>query len=184
MSRNISTAFKRSEVDGQISKHLLTFEDQASPEAIRYFAQHCEKLTNYGYWFLLSTLWVWAGDVTDDLDLWRKLFSSNRPDKEISLMKRDELREFKSLPNKVTVYRAMVPNESDGISYTTSIETVFKFARRHGSQFILTGRIKKHDITALFLRRGENEILILNRKLIRELKQIPIITQDILEADK
>ena len=184
MNENVSTAFRLSEEDAEIAKHLSVYGNDRSSEAIRYFTTHCGNLTNYGYWFLLSTLWVWAGDVNSNLDLWRNLFSSDRPDKKISLMKPDELREFKGLPNKVTVYRAMIPNKCDGISYTTSVETAFRFARRHISQFILTGRIKKHDIAALFTRRGENEILILNRKLIHGLKRVPVIPEDLMEAEK
>jgi hypothetical protein len=174
MAKNISTAFKFNERDAKISEHLLMYEDQPNPEAIHYFTKHCDELTNYGYWFLLSTLWVWAGDVNADLNFWRKLFSSNRPDKEISLMKPDELKELKSLPNKLTVYRAPASNETDGISYTTDLATVIGFAKRHKSKFIFTGHIKKHDITALFLRRDESELLILDQNLIHGLKKLSI----------
>lgn len=176
MKNNISTAFKFNEQDAKIAEQLLIYEGHPDPEAIHYFAKHCDELTNYGYWFLLSTLWVWGGDVDINLSLWRELLSSNRPDKEISLMKPDELKQLKRLPNKIRVYRASQNDHADGIAYTTDFKIATEFALMNHSEFILTGRVKKPDVTALFLRQVESELIILDKSLIRGIEKISVKT--------
>ena len=73
---DISKHFKYDPYDSMVGKKLLKLEGK--PEAIMYFEKAHEKLTNYGYWFLLSTLWVKYTGFSS-LDTWKKLFSSDRP---------------------------------------------------------------------------------------------------------
>lgn len=72
-----------------------------TPQAVKAFATECHKLSDYWYWFVLGTLWV---DYTgwSDLQLWKHLFSSNRPNRASSLMKPSELHVFNQLPEVIT----------------------------------------------------------------------------------
>ena len=72
---DISPNFKFNYNDAHMAKELLKIE--GTPKAIKYFSEHCDGLTNYAYWFFLSTLWVsYTGH--SDINLWKKLFSSSR----------------------------------------------------------------------------------------------------------
>lgn len=171
---DVSKYFKYNFYDAQIAKGLI--QRDGTPEAIKYFADNCEKLTDYSYWFMLSTCWVCHSGYYD-LENWKRLFSSDRPKREKSIMKPSEIRALKSLPHEVTCYRAHRINETDWISYTTEIEKAIQFALHRGVSEIKEYRIKKRDILAYFTRRGEEEILLLDSvkaKYIRTIKLIII----------
>lgn len=53
---DISKYFTWNLADAAVAKQLV--EREETPEAITYFAEHCDSLSDYGYWFMLSTLWV------------------------------------------------------------------------------------------------------------------------------
>lgn len=156
---DISPNFKFNYADAHIAKELLKREE--TPEAIKYFSEHCNVLTNYSYWFLLSTLWV-SYTGYSDIELWKKLFSSDRSQRLKSIMKPSELREYEYLPYKVIAYRAKRPNETQWIAYTLDLEIAKRFAKERCVKEIHTYEIKKKDILALFLRRGEKEIIVLD----------------------
>lgn len=90
---DITPDFRWDRGDAKVAEKLLKHE--ATPEAIRIFSREAYKLTNSGYWFLLSTLWV-SYTGWSDLYLWKKLFSSSRPLRETSIMKPSELKVFRS----------------------------------------------------------------------------------------
>ncbi len=74
-SRNISTAFVPNQTDNFIIQKLLPYE--GTPLAIVKFKEVCNDLSDYAYWFMLSTLWVSYSGFSE-LELWKELFSSNR----------------------------------------------------------------------------------------------------------
>lgn len=80
-------------------------------------------------------------------------------------MKPNELRIFKTLPNKLTIYRAHRPNETNWIAYTLDKEMAFWFAKNRGTNQIDEYRIKKKDVLAVFLRREESEVLVLDKNI-------------------
>lgn len=161
MYNDISNNFKWNVCDALVAKKLMELEE--TPEAIKYFSEKCDGLTNYGYWFLLSTLWVSYSGYSD-LNLWKKLFTSDRQGKKKSIMKPLEVKAYDQLPWFVTAYRAHRENEEDWISYTLNKETAFRFAKERGVHSIKEYRIKKRDITALFLRRNEDEIIVIDKE--------------------
>lgn len=163
-SRNISTAFVPNQTDNLIIKKLLPYE--GTPLAIVKFKEVCNELSDYAYWFMLSTLWVSYSGFSE-LELWKELFSSNRVNKSISLMKPDELSALKKLPNKLTVYRAHRENELDWIAYTLDKKIAERFARERGSSEVTTYKVKKSDVLAYFTRRGEQEIIIIDNKKVK-----------------
>jgi len=137
-------------------------EREGTPAAITYFAKKCGPLSDYMYWFYLSTLWVsYTGH--SDINAWKSLFGSSRAKRKHSIMKPSEVRRFESLPHFVTVYRAHRPGETDWIAYTMDETTVKRFAAERGVTTYSEYRVKKRDILAVFLRRGEHEVIILDQ---------------------
>lgn len=155
--------------DSQVAKELLKREE--TPEAITYFAKVCEKLTDYSYWFLLSTLWV-SYTGYSEIELWKKLFGSDRPKRKQSIMKPSELKAFNHLPFQITIYRAHRPNEDDWIAYTLDPMIAARFAKERGVDTFSEYVVKKRDVLALFLRRGEKEIIVLDKSKINFVKEI------------
>lgn len=173
--KNIGPDWKGStRQERRILQGLLKREE--TPNAIRYFAKKCSKLSDYWYWFSLSTTWV-SYSGWSDLNLWKKLFRSNRPQRESSIMKPDELECFHGFPNEITAYRAHRENEKDWISYTADPHAASKFAVRRGVNKITEYKLNKSDIIAFFLRRGEHELIMLNKNKAVTVRDIEIIVQ-------
>src|SRR5579872_1951008 len=169
--RDISPDFVPDRRDALFMAELVKHE--ATPEAVRYFARNCRRITNYGYWFALGTIWV-SYSGWSNLDLWKTFFRSPRPNRDSSLMKPSELRAWRSLPDVLTAYRAHRPNESDWISYTLNPFTAGEFAARRGVDHVAEYRIKKSDTLCLFLRRGETEVLMLDREMAQQSGTLPV----------
>ena len=146
---------------------------EGTPEVIKYFSEHCEKLTNYGYWFLLSTLWV-SYTGFSDIELWKKLFSSDRGQRQKSIMKPSEVKEFNYLPYFITAYRAKRPGEKQWIAYTLDLEIAKRFAQERKVNKITKYEVRKKDVLALFLRRGEKEIIILDETRPKFIEEIEV----------
>lgn len=169
---DISPVFKWNPYDAIIARKLVELDK--TPEAINYFAENNEGLTDYSYWFLLSNCWI-SYTGFSDLDLWKKLFSSDRPQRKKSIMKPSELGVFERLPWFVSVYRAHRPKENDWIAYTLNKDIAIRFARERGVNTVKEYRVKKKDITALFLRRGEDEVIILDKEKVEFIAEYSLI---------
>jgi hypothetical protein len=157
-------------VDSSIAKNILKFE--GTPRAITYFAEVCDKLSDYSYWFILGTLWV-SYSGWSDLQLWRDLFSSDRPKRKSSIMKPSELAAFESLPYEIIAYRAHRPHETDWISYTLDIDVAKWFASERGVREVSQYKLRKRDVISLFLRRGEQELIMLTPEKAKYVQTIP-----------
>lgn len=176
IEQDISPNFARySDYDKWVGRHLIKHDK--SPEAIRFFARHHKELTSYAYWFYLSTLWV-SYTGWSDLSLWKQLFSSPRKNRKTSLMKPSEVAALAHLPEVACVYRAHRPEETDWIAYTLSFEKACEFAARRRSPVIRRYDVDKEDILALFLRRGEFEVLVLDRNLPRLSETFPVLYRE------
>lgn len=132
---------------------------EGTPLAVLAFDKHKHVFDNYWYWFVLSTLWV-SYSGWSDLQLWKRLFRSGRPRRNTSIMKPSEWEAFKSLPECFTAYRAHRPDESDWISYTLDRPLAEQWVQQRGG-YLRMYQLRKRDCLALFLRRGEREILML-----------------------
>lgn len=139
---------------GEILRH------EATPLAVLSFNKLQQQLGDYWYWFVLSTLWFsYSGH--SDLKIWRNLFCAPRKNKKTSIMKPSEWIVFKELPLSFTVYRAHRIGEVDWISYTLDKSLAERWASQRGG-YVRMYKLNKQDCLALFLRRGENEILMLD----------------------
>jgi hypothetical protein len=172
MFNDISKDFRWNPTDARIGRELIKLQE--TPEAIKRFAAVCDDLTDYGYWFYLSTLWV-SYTGFSDLNLWRRLFSSDRPRRQTSIMKPSELAAYKRFPYFVTAYRAHRPGETEWLSYTLDKEIACRFAAERGVDSITEYRIKKRDVLALFLRRDEQEILVLDHRKAEKVREYQVI---------
>ncbi|MGM0337675.1 hypothetical protein [Enterococcus sp. AZ007] len=168
--KNISTAFKFNESDAKlISQFLVTKANQQMDCFLSVEAQ----LTDYAYWYLLTTMWINESTIYP-ISAWKKLFFAKRANRLVSIMKPNELTLFKKLSNKLILYRAHSKNETDWISYTLDLETAVKFAKMKNVDEVVEYKIKKHDCYALFLRREESEILCLNKDLAKKIRSIKV----------
>lgn len=168
---DIAPCFSPSPIDSQVFMAALKYE--RTPEAVLHFSKVCSQLSDYGYWFLLSTLWV-SYTGWSELELWRQLFKSPRPSRKECLMKPRELEFYCLLPQQVLCYRAHRPGERDWISYTLDLDIARRFAKEREVATLSAYRILRRDLLALFLRRGEYEVLCLDRKKARLVGQIGV----------
>ncbi|MEO7716323.1 MAG: hypothetical protein ABIY70_08965 [Capsulimonas sp.] len=174
--RDISPDFRPSAIDARIASEVLRHE--GTPEAIRCFARLSMPLTSYGYWHMLSVLWV-SYTGYSDLGLWKTLFSSSRKNRETSIMKPSEIAALRRLPEQITVYRAHRPGETDWIAYTLNPQTAARFAHERGVSHIRAYVVDRPDVLALFLRRSEHEILALDKTRPRFVREIEVIVGEI-----
>jgi hypothetical protein len=179
---NISPDFEgSSRRERRILEGLLKREK--TPKAIRYFAENCGDVSDHFYWFTLSTLWVSYTGFTD-LSLWRRLLSSPRPRRETSIMKPDELQVLRTMPEWILAYRAHRQGEIDWLSYTLSIERATMFAQKRGVTQIHAYEVPKSAVLAYFDRRGEFELLILNKTAARPVDLARMLQLKKAEAGK
>ena len=95
--------------------------------------------------------------------LWRNLFSCSRPARKRNPLKPDEVHAVNDQSPLVTAYRAHRPGEVDQIAYTLKRETACRFARERAADQITRYAIPKRTTVALFVRRGEHEVLALDK---------------------
>ena len=144
-----------------ILRRILALE--GTPRAAIYFSHKAHLLSDHLYWFLLGTLWVsYSGFI--DLSLWRRLMSSPRPQRATSIMKPDELRTFEALPDSIPCWRAHRSDEREWIAYTLDRAVAERLAMTRGGP-IRRYLVPKPWCLALFLRRGEAELIMLNQSL-------------------
>ena len=169
-----STRFERRFIQ-RILKH------EGTGKAIVVFSRECDRLTDYWYWFLLGTLWV-SYSGWSDLALWRRLFSSKRGKRSTSLMKPDEYAIFQSLPPVVTAYRAHRPNEQIWFSYTLNPTIAARFALERGVKEVSAYTIPREEVLALFLRRGEAELLVLDQTKATHCHPIDVVVNPVRDG--
>ena len=170
--KDVSPDFRWSKKDWQTLAKILPLE--GTPEAVKLFARYAYRLSDYAYWFMLSTCWVsycgWS-----ELELWKGLFSSPRSNRMTSIMKPSELEFFNLLPPTILVYRAHRPGETDWISYTLFPQKAAEFAARRGTDQVKEYLVDKRDALCVFTRRGEFEVLVLDKSKAVFMRQLPVV---------
>lgn len=154
-----------------VAQEILKHEE--TPNAIKVFAEHEHKLDDYTYWFLLSTCWV-SYTGWSDLEQWKELFGSKRQKRKDCIMKPSEVKRYNYLPNKITIYRAHRPNETDWIAYTINIDIAKRFAKERGTNKIHQYTVNRKDVLALFLRRGEDEVIVLDKSKVKYVDTVAV----------
>lgn len=174
-ARDISPDFEYNFRDAKLIKKILKQGELGS--GIKEFCAHEKKLTDYSYWFILGTLWVDSVDGAD-LSVWKRLFRSNRKKMKTSLMKPSEVRYYNRLPQVITVFRAKRKGEEDCIAYTLDPVVAAKMAFSRATDVIYEYTINKADVSAVFLRRGESEVLVLDSFNVELVKIIDIAVNE------
>lgn len=172
---DVSPMFVPNETDRDIIREVLELEGR--PEAVRFFDKVALELSDYAYWFVLGTLWV-ADGRNEDLALWRRLFRSDRRTRQASLMKPSELKPFRALPGRYRAYRAHRAGETDWISYSLSPAVAIRFALERGIDEVKEYDLRRDDTIALFLRRGEREVIVLEKHRATFRRVVPLVFAD------
>lgn len=167
--KNVSPLFKPNRKDAQILSILLRFEKM--PHAVVMLDRVKHELSPYAYWFALGTFWV-SYSGWSDLDLWKRLFALNRMkmDKRRCLMKPAEWERFVAMSSKILAFRCHRKGEQDWIAYTISRAVVERLHWQRGPEIrIAAYEIQKQDVIAFFDRRGEEEVIVLDKSKAREI---------------
>jgi hypothetical protein len=130
------------------------------PYRLQAFIQIAKQLPDTKYWSLLSSIWTDTENQWQNLEQWKELLSSNRPERHY-LMDESEVQLLNSLPELVTIYRGCVKGlNEDGLSWTLNKSKAEFFANRFGKEGIILEReIPKSDIIAVLTGRGESEVI-------------------------
>lgn len=159
---DVSAAFSPNLRDSHIISEMTKLPQN---KQLEYFILNEMHLTHYVYWFALSSLWVDFGE-NKDISIWRQLFSSDRPSRQVCIMKPSELKDFNNLPDELTVFRAYCPAETECISYTLDFAVAMKFALMKPNGIVRAYYVSKRDVIAYFTRRNEHEILVLDSRKV------------------
>jgi hypothetical protein len=136
-------------------------------------------LPDKDYWKCLNLVWANIEISTPDRREWLRLFTSQRPHREL-LMSKTERKRLAAMPDTLTIYRGYAKGRArSGLSWTLSEKRAHFFAdyaagnRRRilcghtgGSSMVVCGKCHKHDVLAYFNNRKEQEIVIDGRKVL------------------
>ena len=127
------------------------------------------------YWQALRNAYIMSDNLyAYRIDV-RIAFMSNEPDR-ISLMRKNELKEFEQLPEMVKIYRGASIEEEEnddyGISWTLSLEKAHYFAFEYPRNVdtdehekrIYSRVVPKSKILAYFKERGEEEVIYIENE--------------------
>lgn len=134
------------------------------PYRLEAFINIANELDPVEYWETLRHIWVDCEAPHINLDIWKSLFNSPKPNKD-RLMSEEDWTTFNILPDVVRVYRGYEnPKFRSGISHTTSMKVAAKFSQRFGKiGGVLVAEVPKKHIVAYTNQRGEDEIIITKR---------------------
>jgi uncharacterized protein len=133
------------------------------------------QLTDVEYWSLLAQVWVNIENLFEYKDLIPILLNADRPGKQC-MMDDKEFVFYKTLPEKVTLYRGYQQKNRRGFSWTLNYHQAKWFHRRlnnvvYGGVCQVT--VPYTDIHAVLLGRGEFEaILTLTPKQWKTVKEV------------
>ncbi len=181
LDQDISAFSNPNPKDSKIITKILKHEGIG--RAILEFDKYKNRLTDYCYWYMLGTLWV-SYTGWSELRMWKRLFSSNRPNRKMCLMKPSEVEYFDKLPEEFVVYRAKRENEGDCIAYTLDPEVAGQWAIKRGVNVVHSYRVCKKDVLTIFLRRNEMEVIILNQENVHllDVLQCELIEDAVIEG--
>ena len=151
-----------SRMDEAVLEEIIAASELSPGTTLDIFIKYNSRLSHYGYWYMLGLLWnSFAGPRNDEgrLNEWMKLFGHNRPKRNACLMKPDEATQLRNLPKKVKVY--WDSKRKTGISYRIEKATL-PVEPFNPKDYEAYAEIDRENIIALFNRRGETELIILN----------------------
>lgn len=162
-------ALKQAEENCDLNTAIYLHERPYRLDALQRYADSFE--TEDEYWAALRSVWVDSENIYQNRDTWEELWDEVTPQVRRAVHPEEESWEaFNALPAEVVIYRGYAHEDSrEGLSWTTDKEKAEWFARRHRNMTIdvdepleailISGMVKKQDVLAYILDRGENEIV-------------------------
>jgi hypothetical protein len=125
-------------------------------------------LTGPEYWSLVGAVWVNSENIFQNLRRWRRVWCSREPGLE-ACMDDKERAALADLPDWFRLWRGTAHERSvRGLSWTTDREKAERFARRLAIKtkpLLAAGIVAKKDVKAVFLGRGESEVVSLSVRI-------------------
>lgn len=127
-------------------------------------------------------VWIHSEGASINKSLWLTMMESSRPGKDKWLMTKEEISLLKSFPDKVQVYRGCSTNKVNGLSWTIDRDKAIWFGNRFNFGLgrppfgkeccLVSGHIAHEDIYAVFIDRGESEVVCDPKKVKGKKKEI------------
>ena len=123
-----------------------------------------DRLDDETFWDAVSMVWMDSENIPQHQDEWDELLRSDRPGHE-AMMDDEERAALAALPPIVTVYQGHTDERDDGWSWTTDRDKAIWFGNRFANleqaeARMTTGMVRREDILAYLLGRGESEVLV------------------------
>lgn len=153
---------QQARVEKLVRQLVQAYDVEHNPDkAKEIFFKKAKLLSNPHYWEILRTVWVAAGR-TDNANEFMPFFRSSRPCKGWFMTPEDS-QTLEEMDWPITVYRAYDEEPDPGISWTTDKEWCKDYARVAGRK-IKQRTVERSQVFAYISRRGESEIIILDRE--------------------
>ena len=153
---------QQARVEKLVRQLVQAYDVEHNPDkAKEIFFKKAKLLSNPHYWEILRTVWVAAGR-TDNANEFLPFFRSSRPCKGWFMTPEDS-QTLEAMDWPITVYRAYDEEPDPGISWTTDKEWCEDYARVAGRK-IKQRTVERSQVFAYISRRGESEIIILDRE--------------------
>ena len=162
---NQSYLFKKEEVQKRLDKgdyvgYIWFHERPYRWEALMEVAH---KMADKDFWSTFGSIWSDTENQWQYASTIRAMLKSGRPGRE-HMMDEDEHQLLADLPDEVRVFRGHQIRNKNGYSWTLSYWRAKWFGRRlisGGQRYgVIAGTVKKSDIIAVLLGRGEMEIAV------------------------
>lgn len=115
------------------------------------------------YWSVLGSVWVDSENLWQYGDCLSRLFNCGRPGKVRALMTEEEQAFFRKLPKELTIFRGHQGVNRRGMAWSLNYSKAVWFANRFAEPGrrggVIRATVSKSDVHAVFLRRGEFEIV-------------------------
>lgn len=131
------------------------------PFRLEAFQEIADKLSDYEYWRMFRMVWMDSENISENHSTWMELiFESDKSYEAMQLMLSEELRLLNNMAHPVRIFRG---GHLPGLSWTLDREKALWFAGRftpQGERQLHEGWTDRNSIVALFLDRGEKEVLV------------------------
>lgn len=156
-----------------IDNGILKFDSEimSTPKGkyISVFMKHMDSFSDEEYWENLTYVYMNQDFSHISYDVYKMLFSSNRSNKE-KLMRDEDIKFLKNLPDTFTIYRGGATKEKSkgyGISWTLNKDIAQQFVERKkylakDEMVVHQIEISKSKVVAYFNDRNEEEIIYLS----------------------
>ena len=134
---------------------------------LQAFSQIVDEIDDKTYWRMLGDIWTDSENIWQNEAEWQMFLSAKRALRR-HLMNKDECKVLKALPDMVYIFRGSSKSERRvGMSWTTELVKAEWFANRFTKPqdvgFVTSACVDKKDIIAYINRRGEDEVIVLQK---------------------